>query len=60
MEPLELEDPRLPRFDWVLVKEEPRVEGDELMENEYHPQLDPLVLRAETDLWCDCPPVGES
>ena len=42
----------------VLVKEEPRVEGEELMENDYH-QLDPLVLRAETDLWCDCPPVGK-
>ena len=42
----------------VLVKEEPRVEGEELAENDYH-QLDPLVLRAETDLWCDCPPVGK-
>ena len=41
----------------VLVKEEPRVEGEELMENDYH-QLDPLVLRAETELWCDCSPVG--
>ena len=46
-------------MDEVLVKEEPRVEGEELMENEYHTQLDPLVLRTETDLWCDCPPVGE-
>ena len=43
----------------VLVKEEPRVEGEELLENEYHAQLDPLVLRTETDLWCDCPPVGK-
>ena len=43
----------------VLVKMEPRVEGEELMENEYHPQLDPLVLRAETELWCDCPAEGE-
>ena len=46
-------------MDDVLVKEEPRVEGEELMENEYHPLLDPLVLRTETDLWCECPPVGE-
>ena len=46
-------------MDEVLVKEEPRVEGEELMENEYHTQLDPLVLRTETELWCDCPPVGE-
>ena len=43
----------------VLVKQEPRVEGEELMENEYHAKLDPLVLRTETDLWCDCPPVGK-
>ena len=43
----------------VLVKEEPMAELEELLENEYH-QLDPLVLRTETDLWCNCPPVGES
>ena len=41
----------------VLVKEEPRVECEELEENEYH-HLDPLVVRAETDLWCNCPSVG--
>ena len=43
----------------VVVKEEPWVEGEELMENEYHAQLDPLVVRTETNLWCDCPPVGK-
>ena len=32
----------------VLVKEEPRVEGEELTENDYH-QLDPLTGRPTAD-----------
>ena len=41
----------------MLVKKEPRVEM-ELTSNEYY-QLDPLTVKADTELRCKCPPVGK-